>query len=112
MYIYIQSVLKTINKFNSRNAAKSINTFDYLILHTKLPHVLHKLINFYFDGGENNFIFVNYFGARWVKDKIDSLLCFSKQDIKDAVNYVPSNCYFTVGKKMFSQKNVQYTYGF
>ena len=48
-------VLKTINKLNSRNAAKSMLP--------KLPHVLHKLIEFCFDGRESNFTLLNYFGA-------------------------------------------------
>ena len=33
--------LKIINKFNSRNAAKSRNTFDFWTVNNKLPH--HKI---------------------------------------------------------------------
>ena len=42
--------------------------FELSILNAKLPHdklrtVFHKLIDFFFDGGEKNFILPNYFGA-------------------------------------------------
>ena len=71
-------VLKTINKLNSRNVAKFINMFDFSTLHTKLPHdklrtVLRKLIDFCFDGRENNFVLLNYFGARSVKQKANKV---------------------------------------
>ena len=59
-------VLQTINKLNSRKAAKSINTFDLSTLYTKLPHdklqtMFHKFKDFCFDERENNFILLNYF---------------------------------------------------
>ena len=38
-----------------------------------------------------------------IKKKINNQLCLSKQDIKDTVNYILSNCDFRVGKKIFSQ---------
>ena len=63
-------VMKKFIKLNSRNAANSINTFefqDYILnCHMTNFEVLHKLIDFCFDSGENNFILVNYFGVRWV----------------------------------------------
>ena len=74
--------------------------FDFSTLYIKLPHdkvrtVLYKLIGFCFEG-DNDSIFLNYFGTV-------GQLYFSKQDIKDAVNYILSNCYFLLGKKIFSQ---------
>ena len=73
--------------------------FHFSTLSTKLPHdkvqtVLYKFIDICFDEGENNFILRSYFRACWVKQKINSQLCFNKKD---------SNCYFTMGKKIFSQ---------
>ena len=62
--------------------------------------MLRKLTDFYFDGGEKNFILLNFFwGERWVKEKVNGQLIFREQDIKDAVNYILSNFYFKVGKK-------------
>ena len=58
-------VTDAVNKLNKRNKAKSISTFDFSTLYTKLPHnkllmVLHHLIDFCFDGGENKFIQKNW----------------------------------------------------
>ena len=71
-------VLQTINKLNSRKAAKSINTFDLSTLYTKLPHdkpqtMFHKFKDFCFDEEKNNFILLNYFGAFWVKENIKTV---------------------------------------
>ena len=65
--------------------------------------VLHHLIDFCFDGGENKFIQINKFGARWIREVNNNRICFSKQQMKDAVSYLLSNCYFTVGLKIFCQ---------
>ena len=46
---------------------------------------------------------INKFGARWIDNRKNDQLCFSKQDIKDAVTYLLCNCYFTVGSKLFCQ---------
>ena len=65
--------------------------------------VLNGLIDFYFDGGECKYITVNNYGARWVNNIKDNVICLKKHQIKDAVAYVLLNCYFTVGPKMFCQ---------
>ena len=65
--------------------------------------VLHHLIDFCFDGGENKFIQINKFGARWIREVNKNMICFSKQQMKDTVSYLLSNCYFTVGPKIFCQ---------
>ena len=100
-------VTDAVNKLNKRNKAKSISTFDFSH-HTKLPHnkllmVLHHLIDFCFDGGENKFIQFKNIGARWAKEVNNNCLGFNKQQMKDAVSYLLSNCYFTVGHKIFCQ---------
>ena len=51
-------VLEKLNELNRYNKAKSISTFDFSTLYTKLPHdnlieVLHLLIDFVFNGGRN-----------------------------------------------------------
>ena len=65
--------------------------------------VLHHLIDFCFDGAENKFIHINIFGTRWIREFNNNRICFSKQQLKDAVSYLLSNCYFTVGPKIFCQ---------
>ena len=86
-------ITDAINKLNERNKANSISNFDFSTLYTKLPHnkllmVLHHLIEFCFDGGENKFIQINKFGARWIREVNNNRIFFSKLKIKDAVSYL------------------------
>ena len=72
-------ITDAINKLNERNKANSISTFDFSTLYAKLPHnkllmVLHHLI-FCFDGGENKFIQINKFGARWIREGNNNRIC-------------------------------------
>ena len=65
-------VIDAINGLDKRRKTTSVSTFDFSILHTKLPQnkllmVLNSLIFFLFDGGKNKYITVNNYGARWVK---------------------------------------------
>ena len=63
--------------------------------------VINNLIDFCFDGGESKYITVNNYGARWVKNVKDNVICLNKQQTKNAVAYLLLNCYFTVGPKIF-----------
>ena len=97
-----------MNGINKRRKATSVSTFNFSTLYTKLPHnkllmVLNSLIDFRFDGGECRYMTVNNYGACWVKNIKDNVICLNKQQIKDAVAYILLNCYFTVGPKIFSQ---------
>ena len=65
--------------------------------------VLNSLIDFCFEGGESKYITVNNYGACWVKNIKDNVICLNKQQIKDAVAYLLPNCYFTVDPKIFCQ---------
>ena len=97
-----------MNGLNKRRKATSVSTFHFSVLYTKLPHnklqmVLNSLIDFCFDGGQIKYITVNNFGARWVRNVKDNVICLNKQQIKDVAAYLLFNCYFTVGPKIFSQ---------
>ena len=97
-----------MNGLNKRMKATSVSNFDFSILYTKLPHnkllmAVNSLIDFCFNGGECNYITVNNYGARWVINIKDNVICLNKQQIKDAVAYILLNCYFTVGPKIFCQ---------
>ena len=59
--------------------------------------------NLIFDGGENKFIQFKNIEARWAKEVNNNCLGFNKQEMKDAVSYLLSNCYFTDGHKIFCQ---------
>jgi len=91
-----------------RNNAHSIYTFDFSTLYTKIPHdklksVMRELINFCFKGGENKYIAVNKFGARWVKEKNPNMTVFDKTSLKLAINFLLDNCFFRVGNLIFRQ---------
>ena len=91
-----------MNGLNKRRKGTSVSTFDFSILYSKLLDntlltVLNSLIDFCFGGRETKYIKVNSCSARWVENFKDNVVCFKKQQIKDAVAYLFSNCYFTVG---------------
>ena len=99
-------VTDAMNGLNKQSKATFVSTFDFSTLYTKLPHnkllmVLNSLIDFCFDGGESKYITVNNYGARWVKDIKDNVICLNKQQIKDTVAYLVFIWCFTVGPKFF-----------
>ena len=92
----------------TRRKATSVSAFDFSTLYAKFPHnkllvVLNSLIDFCLDGGTNKYITVNNYGARWVKNIKDNVICLNKQQIKDAAAYLLFNCYFIVGPKVLCQ---------
>ena len=70
--------------------------------YTKL-YIYIYLIDFCFDGGESKFIQFKKIGACWVNEVNKNCFSFNKQQMKDAVSYLLSNCYFTVDHKIFYQ---------
>ena len=55
--------------------------------YNKLLMVLNSLIDFCFDGRESKYITVNNYGACWIKNIKDNVICLNKQQIKDAVSF-------------------------
>ena len=101
-------VIDAMNGINKGRKDTSVSTFGFSTLYTKLPcnnlqMVLNSLIDFCFSGGERKYIRVNNYGARWVKNIEDNVICLNKQQIRDAVAYLLLNCYFTVDPKIFCQ---------
>ena len=102
------SVIKNINKLNTRNRAKSITTFDFSTLYTSIPHdklknALREVINFGFKGGDKFYIGINKYGAKWVNDKSSCPVTFDKASLKLAINFLLDQCYFNVGNLIFRQ---------
>ena len=62
-----------------------------------------NLTGFSFDVGKSKYITVNTYGAHWLKDIKDNVICLNKQQSKDAVTYLVFNCYFAVGTKVVCQ---------
>ena len=103
-----ENVIKSIEKLNSRNSAKSIKTYDFSTLYTKIPHqklldVLSELVDFCFQGGTHEQISVSNSGASWDSKKMKAILKFDRNTTKDAIKYIMDNCHFTFGEKLFRQ---------
>ena len=101
-------VINSMNRINKKCNAKSISTFDFSTLYTKLPHdkllhVLFELIDFVFNGGNKNYIKVSKNGkAYWGKNTSRSI-GFSKTSLKVAVKHLIENCFFTIGNATLRQ---------
>ena len=94
-------------KINKRNKAKSIMTFDFSTLSTKIPHdlliqALNEIIDFCFKGGISNAVYVTETNASWRKS--EKARTYTKVLIKVALKYAIDNSYFHVGDKVFRQK--------
>ena len=103
-----EEVIRSIKKINKRKSAKTISTFDFSTLYTKIPHdklleVLNELVDFCFQGGTHQQLSVSKSGARWVSNSYRSGLRFDRKAVKDAIKYLMSNCFFTLGNKIFQQ---------
>jgi hypothetical protein len=102
-------VLDSLNHINKKQKAKSISTFDFSTLYTKLPHnkltkELSEVIDFVFNAGNNQHIAISKYGkAYWSKTKPKTSVSFTRHSLKIAVKHLVQNCYFTVGNVVLRQ---------
>ena len=102
-------IIDTLNKINKKHNAKSISTFDFSTLYTKLPHEklikeLSAVIDFAFEGGKCRFIQMSKGGrASWRNKKLKDAVSFSRNSLKQAVKHLIENCLFTVGNVVMRQ---------
>ena len=103
-----EPILDIIKNINRRKRAKSISTYDFSTLYTKLPHdkliiELCKLIDFVFEAGDKNYIKINRWGkAYWGKKSKDST-GYTRNSLKVAVKHLIENCFFSVGNTVLRQ---------
>ena len=103
-----EPILDKIKNINRRKGAKSISTYDFSTLYTKLPHdklinELHRLIDFVFEGGDRNYIKISNWGkASWGK-KSKGSTGYTRHSLKVAVKHLIQNCFFTVGNSVLRQ---------
>ena len=100
-------LLEKIDKINLKANAKSISTFDFSTLYTKLPHedlinALKSIIDFAFKGGNKKYIDFSYSQATW-SHKPKHSKYFTKESLKRAVEHLIKSCYFEVGNKIVLQ---------
>ena len=88
-----------------------MSTFDFSTLYTKIPHtklleVLNAITDFCFQGGSHEYISFSLSSksrARWVPNNTKAKIKFNIDLVKDALEYLMKNCFFTFGSKVFRQ---------
>ena len=101
-------IIQSINNLNRRNAAKSLSTFDFSTLYTKIPHdklkeVLNNIIDFAFKGGTREYIKVYNSTAYWTKTSSRRDNLYTREQIKESLKYLIDNSFFSVGSDIFRQ---------
>ena len=109
-----EPILKAIEKLNKRGGARTISTFDFSTLYTKIPHdklkhVLGEIIKFTYKGCKGRSVFANERIAFWENNKYKNqnkngnFSSFTQNAITKAIDYLLDNSYFKVGEKIFRQ---------
>ena len=65
---------------------------------------MNTIVDFGFNGGECDYLAINDFGAKWVKDPSSYDQVFDKRRVKGCIKYLLNNCFFTVGNYLFRQQ--------
>ena len=99
-------VISDLDKINRRKNAKSISTFDFATLYTKIPHdqlieTLCEAIDFAFKGGDKKYLAFTGKRAFWTKNKGSQH--FTQGTLKVAVKHLITCCYFVLGNTLFRQ---------
>ena len=95
-------VVEKMNKINQKNAARSISTFDFSTLYTKIDHknlidVLNSLIDFVFRAGSKKYIDFSKSKAFWTNFKNKDHNFFTKASLKSVVKHLITESFFCVG---------------
>ena len=108
-----KTLIGRLKELNKKCNAKTISTFDFSTLYTKLPHadllrVLNELIEFVFNGGRKttsgNRKYLTVLGKQCFFSRYKhGENSFTKNDIKMLVKHLISETYFQVGNKLFRQ---------
>ena len=104
-----EHVINSIKKLNKRGSLRSMATFDFSTLYTKIPHeklldVMNQITDFCFQGGAQELISLSKNNACWVsRNNRSSGVKFSKTLFKEGLEYLLNNCLFTCGNKIFRQ---------
>ena len=99
-------IISDLDKINKRKKAKSISTYDFATLYTKIPHQqliasLEEAIDFAFNGGHKKYLGFTDKRAFWSSKSGDKH--FTKSSLKVATKHLILSCYFIVGDKLFRQ---------
>ena len=100
-------IVEKLDRINSRKNAKSISTFDFSTLYTTIPHnklidVLSEIIEFVFKSNIRNRIGFSPSSVYWTSKGVDKRY-FTKQRLIEAISFLITKCYFTIGNLVFKQ---------
>ena len=100
-------VVNILNRLNSKKHAKTINTYDFSTLYTKIPHdklvrVLSSIVDSVFNDTTRIFMCVGNSNAYWVKGN-SSKYMFTGNEVKACFSFLIQNAFFRVGKAIFRQ---------
>ena len=103
-----KDVIDTLDRISNKNKARTISTYDFSTLYTKIPHeklveVLSNICDHTFNDTDRRFISVGNKSAYWVKG-FGTRFKFTAEIIKKCVFFLVNNAYFCVGKSIFRQK--------
>ena len=99
-------VLEDINYINTKHNAKTVQTFDFSTLYTKIPlkdlkEKLKYIVDKAFKGGTNQFIQLTQQEARWHNSKKKDT--FTKEEVHNMIDIVVDNSFFRFGDKVYRQ---------
>ncbi|WP_456235821.1 hypothetical protein [Soonwooa purpurea] len=102
-----QHVTEKLEIINTRKRARSISTYDFSTLYTKIPHrdlikELNKIIDLVFEGGKNKFIGFTEKRVFWCNTK-KGKSSFTRSSLKAVVESLICESYFKVGNKLLLQ---------
>jgi len=101
-------VIQQMDRINARGNAKRISTFDFSTLYTTIPHdllieVLSKIIENVFNSrNARSKIGFSSSSVYWTPKGVDKRF-FTKTTLIEAVTFLISQCYFTVGNLVLKQ---------
>ena len=108
-----KKLIDRLKQINSKHRARSISTFDFSTLYTKLPHkdlikVLKELIDFVFNGGkktvDGNRKYLTVQGKMcYFSRKKHGKTSFTKNQVKMLVEHLISEAFFMVGNVLCRQ---------
>ena len=101
-------MITAIERLNKKARAKSISTFDFSTLYSKIPHdklisVLDEIVDFCFRGCSNSLLSVSKSGARWVTKPSKNSLSFNIESVKLTIKFLMDNCLFSCGDCVYRQ---------
>ena len=99
---FLTSLIHSLDQLNKNGKARSVATFDFSTLYTKIPHdklinVLHKLIDSVFNKTNRTFIAVGNKRAYWVKKLSTKNPTFPADLLKQCVEFLMNNAFFVLG---------------